>query len=108
MTGKTKKTIGLSLIVSAITFTIGFLILCHKKKGLIPAILALGAAEGIAGYLLYDDTKLEPIKAIKVKGPLFEEDDEFFSDEELEYVKAAIDAELSQKNDDEAANEADE
>lgn len=55
MNRRTRFTIGVALVVSAITTVISFLVLCFKKKNIWAAILAVAAAETTLGFALIDN-----------------------------------------------------
>ena len=55
MKRRTRFTIGVALVVSAVTTLISFLVLCFKKKNIWAAILAVAAAESALGFALIED-----------------------------------------------------
>lgn len=55
MNRRTRFTIGVALVVSAVTTVISFLVLCFKKKNIWAAILAVAAAETTLGFALIDN-----------------------------------------------------
>ena len=74
MKQRLKDALGISLIVSAFSLCITFLVLSFKKKSIWGAILALAAAEGAVGsYLVLDNvwqkgsTKASPMEAEAVE-----------------------------------------
>lgn len=95
---KQRHIVGISLVFSAISLMLSFIVLCFKKKSLLSAILALAAAEGIVGLSMIKDIELPKKEAAEDE----EEPSELFDDEELAYAESVIDAELSQRNDTEA------
>ena len=95
---KQRHIIGISLVFSAISLMISFIVLCFKKKSLLSAVLALAAVEGIVGLSMVKDIELPKKKTEEDE----EEPSELFEDEDLAYAEAVIDAELSQRNDGEA------
>ncbi len=99
---KQKQTVGISLILSAITLTFSFIVLCFKKKNLLSAVLALAAVEGIVGLSLIKDMDLPCCQKKKDDAEEEEEPTELFDDEDLAYAESVIGAELSQRNDGEA------
>ena len=94
---KQRHIIGISLVFSAISLMLSFIVLCFKKKSLLSAVLALAAAEGIVGLSMIKDMELP-----KKEDDEEEEPSELFEDEDLADAEAIIDAELSQRNDGEA------
>ena len=88
MTKRTRQTLGLSLLVSAFTLSVLFIVSCIKKKSILSAILALAALEGGAGaYLLMADDKKK--KAIRRS---FES--EWFDGDEADLADRVMKAEL--------------
>ena len=101
MNRRTRFTIGIALVVSAVTTLISFLVLCFKKKNIWAAILAVAAAERALGFALIED-KI-PAKITFRKKPAEEDlsteetDGEVSSDEEplLADIEATEEPELA-------------
>ena len=95
MLKRSKLYIGISLVASALTLVLTFIVLCIKKKNIGKAILAIAALEGSIGAALIlshldDENKLSPCKGI------FKEDKnfEFFDDAEAEDTDKIVSSEL--------------
>lgn len=66
---RTKETIGISMLVSAISLVVTFLVLSARKRSFLQALLILAAAEGTAAGLLLADRagKLPDVKEVKAR-----------------------------------------
>jgi len=81
MNKRTKFYIGVTLVISAITTTITFIVLCFKKKSALAALAALATAEGLIGLSLIEDNNI-----IKRKKVVVVEEDEAEEEAEVEQV----------------------
>lgn len=55
LTRKAKEMLGISMLISATSLVIGFIVLAYRKKSIAAAVLALAAAEGVTGAVLLSD-----------------------------------------------------
>ena len=55
LTRKAKEALGISMLISATTLVVSFIVLACRKKSIAAAVLALAAAEGAAGAILLSD-----------------------------------------------------
>lgn len=55
LTRKAKEACGISMLISAISLVISFIVLACRKKSIAAAVLALAAAEGVVGVALLSD-----------------------------------------------------
>ena len=95
MLKRSKLYIGISLIASALTLVITFIVLCVKKKNIGKAMLAVAAIEGVGGAALVlsyldDESLLSPCRGIFKKNSSFE----FFDDAEADDTGKIARAEL--------------
>ncbi len=95
MLKRSKLYIGISLVASAVTLVVTFIVLCIKKKNIGKALLAIAALEGGVGAALIlshldDENKLSPCRGI------FREDKnfEFFDDDEVGDTNKIVSFEL--------------
>ncbi len=101
-----KDALGISLIVSAFSLCISFLVLSFKKKSIWGAILALAAAEGAVGsYLLLDNVwQKGSAKASPTEEDMLEvEGEELFDVEESVVAELRVRSVLGGKQDGEVA-----
>lgn len=95
MLKRSKLYIGISLIASALTLVVTFIVLCIKKKSIGKAILGIAAIEGVGGAALIlsyldDESMLSPCRGIFRKDHGFE----FFDDAEADDTGKIARAEL--------------
>ena len=101
-----KDALGISLIVSAFSLCITFIVLSFKKKSIWGAILALAAAEGAVGsYLLLDNVwQKGSAKASPTEEDLLEaEGEELFDAEESVAAELRVRSVLGGKQEGEVA-----
>ena len=55
LTKRVKEALGISMLLSAMTLTVSFIVLACRKKSLAAAVLALASAEGLLGVALLSD-----------------------------------------------------
>ncbi|MBQ8357480.1 MAG: hypothetical protein IJX39_06690 [Clostridia bacterium] len=95
LTRRQKETAGLSMLISAGTLTVTFIILSCRKRSVPAALAALAAAETSAAYLLLTEPKPRKHK----KGT----EEELFSDEEYRAAGEHIRHVLGGRHDEEVA-----
>lgn len=90
---RSKETLGLSLLISAISLVITFLALSIRRRSFVQALLVLAAAEGTAAGLLLADKegKLPRFrKKVPVEGEEETEDAELFDEETGRVAEAEL------------------
>ena len=55
VTKRVKEALGISMLISAVTLAISFIVLACRKKSLAAAVFALATAEGLLGAALLSD-----------------------------------------------------
>ena len=91
LTDKIKEALGLSMLFSAVSLAIAFVVLSIRKRSVLAALAALAAAQGVAGlWLLVDGKSKRGLHDDWVQRPAAQEDVELFSDEECEQADAHI------------------
>ena len=92
LTRRQKEAIGFSMLISALVMMVSFLVLAFRKRSIWAALLAVAAAEGVAGYLLLTD----PMPAKHRKGRrkkaivALDADEELFDEAECREADAHI------------------
>lgn len=98
MTKKNKHLLGITLIISACSMVISFLVECCKKRNARSTFLGLAFLEGIAGMTLVKGMKC-PFKKI-IRDEEIDDCCELFEEEDAD---SAVEGELSHKNEGDGA-----
>ena len=89
LTRRQKETVGLSMVFSAITLMISFIVMAVRRRSILAALAAVAAAEGVAGYLLLTDPKpAKSRKRSKSGKGTDKEEEELFDEEECREADA--------------------
>ena len=101
LTRRQKETVGFSMLFSAITLMISFIVIACRRRSILAALAAIAAAEGVAGYLLLTDP--QPNKPRKRKKAAEGDEEELFDEQECREADAHIRRVLGGKQGEETA-----
>ena len=91
LTRRQKEAIGFSMLISALVMMVSFLVLAFRKRSIWAALLAIAAAEGVAGYLLLTDPKpAKPRHGKRRAIVALDDDEELFDETECREADAHI------------------
>ena len=110
MNKRNREALGLSLVVSALSLTVTFIVLLFRKRSLLAAIAALAAVESAAGAVLLtgaDDVAKEKVAQIREKRAARAAAKAAAAELEEELLEE-IEVELYEESDEEAADSAEE
>ena len=97
---RTKEALGISMMISAFSMTIAFLVLAVRKRSFLAAFSLLAAAEGTAGLWLLLDGRSTPKKVCRAC-ETEQEEEELFDEEECRVANAHIRSVLGGDDEDE-------
>ena len=79
------------MLISALVMMVSFLVLAFRKRSIWAALLAIAAAEGVAGYLLLTDPKpAKPRHGKRRAIVALDDDEELFDETECREADAHI------------------
>ena len=98
LTRKSKEELGVSMLISAFSLVIGFIVLACRKKSIAAAVLALATAEGVVGAALLSDAASRR-RAKSARRRADDEELELFDDAECRTATAHMRSVLGGRHD---------
>ena len=95
---RAKEAVGISMLISAFSLVIGFIVLAYRKRSIAAAVLALAAAEGAPGAILLADASSRR-RAKKAARDANEEEIELFEGEDCEAARVHMRTVLGGRHD---------
>ena len=96
LTKRMKEALGLSMLISAVSMVVTFVVLSCKKRSVLAALAAMAAVEGVCGACLLADRRTK-----RAGGEACEE--ELFTEEECREVERCMRGVLGNRHSDDAA-----
>ena len=73
LTKRMKEALGLSMLISAASLAVTFVVLCCKKRSLLAALVAMAALEGGVGACLLAERRMRRVRESTCEDELFDE-----------------------------------
>ncbi|MBR6728507.1 MAG: hypothetical protein IKM08_09975 [Clostridia bacterium] len=75
LTKRMKEALGLSMLISAATLVVTFVVLSCKKRSILAALATMAAAEGACGALLLAERRIKRVQSEPCEDELFTEEE---------------------------------